>query len=285
MDSWEFGAGLHGGQGLHGQKIEPAEARAAVLLVHGYGEHAGRYAHVVDALVAAGLSVFTYDQRGHGRSPGKRALFLLSDLVEDHIAARAWLRRERAALPVFALGHSLGGLVTATSVARDPRGLTGVVLSSPALMVGHTEPAWRRGMSRALSRIAPEVVVGRVEDGVLSRDPQTDVRFKSDELNYQGRVKARTAYEMMAGGEALWPRLPRWRLPTLVIHGDGDRLITVEGSRRFVREIASEDRELWEVAGGYHELFNDLDNHVAVAKVADWIVAHAGGGASSKTGS
>ncbi|WP_045234153.1 alpha/beta hydrolase [Deinococcus pimensis] len=276
MDSWDFGAGLHG------LRVEPSGARAAVLLVHGYGEHSGRYAHVVDALAREGLAVFTYDHRGHGRSGGPRALLRLSELVDDHVTARAWLRRERPDLAVFALGHSLGGLVTATSVLRDPRGLAGVVLSSPALMVGHTEPAWRKRLARVLSGVLPGALVGRVEDGVLSRDPRSDEVFRADALNYSGPVKARSAYEMMAGGEAVLARLGSWRLPTLVIHGDADRLITIEGSRRFVAGITSEDRELWESPGGYHELFNDLEQEAAIRKVTDWISARVPAPASAR---
>lgn len=264
MDNWDFGLPLAG------YAAEVERPRGAVLLLHGYGEHVGRYAHVVEALNAANVSVYSYDQRGHGASQGPRALFRVNDLVRDHLAAREWLR-SNLKVPLFALGHSLGGLVTALSVARDPRGLAGVVLSSPALIVGEGEPAMVRRLSGVMSVVAPSLAIGAVKDGVLSRREEVNAAFGTDPLNYQGRVKARSGHEMMRGGDGLWPRLSDWTLPTLIIHGDADRLITVEGSRRFAREIASSDKELWEVAGGYHELFNDLESERAVEKVAGWI--------------
>ena len=264
MDSWDFGLPLAGYAAPAGRP------RGAVLLLHGYGEHVGRYAHVIAALGAAGVSVYSYDQRGHGQSDGARALFLVGDLVKDHLAAREWLR-QHLKVPLFAVGHSLGGLVTALSAARDSRGLSGVVLSSPALIVGQDESALVRRLSGILSTVAPSLAVGAVKEGVLSRRDEVGAAFKSDPLNYQGRVKARSGHEMMRGGALLWPRLAAWTLPTLVIHGDADRLITVEGSRRFAREIVSADKELWEVPGGYHELFNDLESERAVEKVVGWI--------------
>ncbi len=267
MDSWSFR------DTVVGYRVEAPSPRGAVLLLHGYAEHVGRYTHVIEALVGEGLSVYAYDQRGHGRSGGPRALVRLSELVDDHLAAREWLRRELAGLPVFALGHSMGGLVTASSVLRDPRGLRGVVLSSPALMVGQDKPVWLRRAARVLARIAPTVVVDRRLDGLLSRDPQIDARWKQDPLCYQGHNRARTGYELMAGGLAIWSNLSRWSLPTLVVHGDADRLITIEGSRRFVHEIGSTDKELWEAPGGYHELFNDLESEAAVIRVRDWVTA------------
>jgi len=271
MESWEFG------RPVAGYRAEVSGARAVVLLVHGYGEHAGRYAHVIDALGAAGFSVFTYDQRGHGRSTGPRALFRMHDLTEDHLAAREWLRQRFPHLPVFALGHSMGGLVTALSVLRDARSLTGVILSSPALMVGHDHPPAMKVAARVLSRVAPSMQVSAVEDGVLSRREEIGAAFKSDELCYNGRVKALSGFEMMRGGAEVWGRLGRWHLPTLVIHGDDDRLITIEGSRRFVRDVPATDKELWEAPGGYHELFNDLDSEKAIRKVTDWLAARVDG--------
>ncbi|WP_157448929.1 alpha/beta hydrolase [Deinococcus peraridilitoris] len=267
MDHWDFGRSLAG----YGSVVPGA--RAQVLLVHGYAEHVGRYTHLIEALVRANFSVYAFDQRGHGRSPGPRALLRLRDLTDDHLAARAWLRQHAPEVPTFAVGHSVGGLVTALSLARDPRGLRGVVLSSPALVVGQEEPAAKRAALRLLSRVAPRTPVSVVAKGILSRDPEIDRAFEADTLCYSGRVQARSAYEMMTGADALWGKLGNWTLPTLVIHGDADRLITIEGSRRFVRNIASQDRELWEAPGGYHELFNDLDSQLALDKVTGWLAA------------
>ncbi|PYE52964.1 alpha/beta hydrolase [Deinococcus yavapaiensis] len=267
VESWTFGRELKGFRKL------ARDERGAVLLLHGYGEHAGRYGHVVEALADAGFSVYAYDQRGHGQSSGPRALVRMADLAEDHLAAREWLRAH-VKTPVFALGHSMGGLVTAMSVVRDSRGLAGVILSSPALVTGQDAPPLVRRLAPLIALVAPSFPASVIEKGVLSRQAQVQEAFDADPLCYTGKVKARTGAEMMTAGHALWSQLDRWSLPTLVIHGDADRLITVEGSRRFLREVKSADVQYWEVAGGYHELFNDEGADEAIAKVTSWLNGH-----------
>ncbi|KEF35216.1 MULTISPECIES: alpha/beta hydrolase [Deinococcus] len=264
---WETGAPV---AGYHWPAAAP---RAAVLLTHGLGEYAGRYVErygrLIPRLTEEGYSVYAYDLRGHGASAGRRAVVDARLLVEDHLLARETLRGQP--LPVYAFGHSLGGLVTAASVSRDPRGLSGVILSSPALLVGEDEPRWLRAAAPLLARLAPHAGAAVLDSAGLSRLPEEATAYRADPQIYQGKVPALTAASMLSLSRELWAHYGRWRLPTLVLHGDADRLTDVRGTQRFMEAVASPDKTLHLVRGGYHELLNDEGRDEALGWILGWL--------------
>ena len=263
-----------GGPALHGVQFPAHSERGAVLLCHGYAEHYGRYGRLIQAMNGAGLSVYTYDQRGHGQSPGVRAVVDLNHLVEDHLKARAAL--SHLSVPVFAFGHSMGGLITAASAMRDPRGLAGVILSSPALLVGEDEPALLKALSGVLGKLLPRLPVTTLASGGLSRIAEEVSAYDNDPLVYRGKVPALTAATMLRLSGALMAGLPSWRLPTLLLHGSADTVTDIRGSRRFAAEAGSAQTprpavEYVEVEGGYHELYNDTVQAEVTAKTLSWL--------------
>jgi acylglycerol lipase len=247
------------------------QPRANILLTHGFGEYSARYHRLIGELNRAGHSVYTYDHRGHGESEGPRAVNDVAVLVHDHIALRESLRA--LPLPLFAFGHSLGGLVTAASYLQDPRGVAGVVLSSPALLVGVNEPGWMKAVGRVLSRVAPGLPLTVLPTGGLSRVAEEVTAYEQDPQMYHGKVPVQTAISMLKVSEGLWAKVPGWTLPTLIVHGDADKLTDVNGSRRFAKEIASSDKTYIEVPGGYHELFNDTVREEVTGKLVEWLGA------------
>lgn len=257
--------------------VWPAPApRAAVLLAHGFGEYAHRYVdryhRLIPTLVEAGYTVHAYDHRSHGRSGGRPAVADMRQLVEDHLAAREALRAQP--LPVFALGHSMGGLVTAASATRDPRGLSGVILSSPALLVGENEPRWLRVLAPVIARVAPGLNTTELGTSGLSRLTDEVAAYEADTVMYHGSVPALTAASMLTLSAALWPTYARWTLPTLTIHGTADRITDPRGSERFHAAIASGDKTLRTFEGGYHELLNDEPREEARQILIDWLRDH-----------
>lgn len=250
----------------------PAERPIAnILLAHGFGEYSARYHRLIGAMNGAGYSVYTYDQRGHGQSGGTRAVNDVAVLVQDHLALRECLRG--LDLPLFAFGHSLGGLITAASYLQDPRGAAGVILSSPALLIGVNEPGWLKAVGRVLARVAPGLPLTELPTAGLSRVAEEVSAYATDPQMYHGKVPVLTAISMLKVSESLWAKVPTWKLPTLMVHGDADRLTDVNGSRRFDAEIASQDKTYIEVAGGYHELFNDTVRDEVTGKLIEWLRA------------
>lgn len=256
-----------------------ATPRGTVLLSHGVGEYAGRYVEryhaLIPTLVQAGFSVYSFDQRGHGTSAGRRAVVDMAVLVEDHLKAREALRGVPGSL--FLFGHSMGGLVTAASAARDPRGVAGVVLSSPALLVGEHEPALVKRLAPLLARVAPGLPVTDLGTGRLSRLADEVAAYEADTVMYHGRVPALTGASMLTLSASLWPRYAQWTLPTLVLHGTADRITDPRGSQRFTDTIRSADKTLVLEDGGYHELLNDECRGRVRGVIVDWLQSHAAG--------
>lgn len=261
------------GTGVAGYAWHAPEPRAVLLLQHGFGEYAqrfvDRYSRLIPHLLNAGVSVYAFDMRGHGRSPGRRAVTDLGRAVEEHLAARRRLREYP--LPVFVLGHSLGGLVTAASVARDQSGLSGVLLSSPFLR--KQVPTWKRLLVKVLAAVGPTLLAPEkpAELSGLSRIPEELEFVEKDPLIYRGRAPmllAATALKLLEDNPSLYPQ---WRVPTLVLHGTADTYTDPEGSREFFRAITSEDKTLHIVEGGYHELLNDTDRDETLRVVLTWL--------------
>jgi alpha-beta hydrolase superfamily lysophospholipase len=261
------------GRGVAGYVWHAPEPRAVLLLQHGFGEYAQRfverYSKLIPHLLNAGVSVYAFDMRGHGRSPGGRAVTDLGRAVDDHLAARRRLRDYP--LPAFALGHSLGGLVTAASVARDQSGLSGVVLSSPFLR--KEVPTWKRLLVNVLAGVGPTLLAPEApaELSGLSRIREELAFAENDPLLYRGRAPmllAATALRLLEDNPRLYPV---WRVPTLVLHGTADTYTDPEGSREFFKAIASEDKTLHIVEGGYHELLNDTDRDETLRVLRTWL--------------
>ena len=242
-----------------------------LLLQHGFGEYAQRYVErhgaLVPHLLRLGVSVRAFDLWGHGGSPGRRALTDVERCVDDHLAARRRLAAQP--LPVFLMGHSLGGIVTATSVVRDGSGVAGVILSSPALLVSTN--ALTRVFARLVSGAAPALPVRFLPPTGISRVPEQVRAFVSDPLVYHGGMPARLAASIVFASRDNWAHYPRWRVPTLAFHGTADTFTEPEGSRRFIDAISSTDKALHVVDGGYHELLNDLGAEEARRVVLTWL--------------
>jgi acylglycerol lipase len=259
------------GRGVHGYAWDAPEPRAVLLLQHGFGEYAERYveryARLIPHLLDLGITVHGFDLEGHGRSPGRRALTDMDRAVADHLAARRKLAAQR--LPVFLLGHSLGGIVTATSVVRDPAGVHGVVLSSPALLVS-VNPL-TRALARIAAVVAPALPARKLPPAGRSRLGSELAFAAGDPMIYQGAMPAKLAASILFTSRANWGSYGRWTAPTLVIHGSDDTFTEPEGSRRFIEAIGSSDKTLEVVEGGYHELLNDVDADQTLRIVLEWL--------------
>ncbi|GAA5504144.1 monoacylglycerol lipase [Deinococcus xinjiangensis] len=260
---------------VKGYVWEAQNPRAAVLLMHGFGEYAHRYIEkyhrLIPALLESGFTVYAYDQRGHGASAGKRAVADMNVLAADHLKARAALREQP--LPLFLFGHSMGGLISAASAARDPSGISGVILSSPALLVGAKESAAIKKVAPLLAKVAPALAVTGLPTTHLSRNAAEVAAYEADPQIYHGKVPALSASSMLDLSARLWAQYPNWQLPTLIFHGSADQVTDPSGSRRFAQTIPAADKTHIEFAGGYHELLNDKPSAEVLELILEWLRA------------
>ncbi len=260
---------------FYGQCWAPeAEPRAAVCLVHGLGEHTGRYAHVAQALAAEGFGLIGFDLRGHGKTPGTRGHAPSYDALMDDItqlldeAAKRYPGR-----PQFLYGHSLGGnLVLNYGLRRKPQ-VKGVVATSPALRLPKAPPALQLALGKVMYGLVPSFTMANGLDRTgLSRDPEVVRRYNADPLVHD-RISARLALDMLAAGEWAIEHAGEWTLPLLLVHGTADRITWHEGTRAFADQVKGDcTLKLWE--GFYHETHNEPEKAQVLGLMIDWLQAH-----------
>lgn len=246
--------------------------RGVVVLAHGYAEHARRYDHVAQRFGEAGLVVYALDHRGHGRSGGKRVYLRdISEYTADFHHLVTIAAGEFADLPRIVLGHSMGGGVVFAYGVEHPDDYAAMVLSGPAVYAQSAVKPWLVTVAKVLGRIAPGVPVEQLDADAVSRDPQVVAAYKADPLVYQGKLPAGIARGLFTVGETMPQRAAALTAPLLVVHGDMDRLIPVEGSHRLVECVGSTDVHLKVYPGLYHEVFNEPERALVLDDVTSWI--------------
>lgn len=259
----------------------PTPPRAALALVHGLAEHAGRYAALAARLNAAGIDVYAIDLRGHGRAPGRRAWVARFDEYlddADALLAHASAQCATQHTPLFLMGHSMGGAIAALyAVERLPQTrvpLAGLLLSSAALAPGRDVPAWMIAASRVVSAIWPRFPAMKIDAGLLARDGAVVEANRADPLVHHGAIPARTGAQLLEAMKRIEAGRADLRVPVLIWHGTGDKLTEPEGSRAFGANVGSPDRTLTLYEGSYHETLNDLDRERVIGAMIDWIERH-----------
>jgi alpha-beta hydrolase superfamily lysophospholipase len=241
------------------------DAVRLVVLVHGYGEHMGRYEHVAQALVARGSEVVGPDHVGHGRSAGERALVEDFESVVDDL--RAVVQDACGDLPVVMVGHSMGGLIATRYAQRHRDDLAGLVLTGPAIGLGPVIEGWLA---------EPELPSDPIDVAVLSRDPAVGEAYAADPLVYHGAWKRPTLEAFMAADAAIAAGPGFGDLPLLYVHGAEDELVPVALARPVVERLAGPDSELHVLEGARHEVFNELGKEQTIEMVAGFAERVAG---------
>lgn len=255
----------------------PPEPERVLLVVHGFGEHSGRYEDLARWFARRGFAVHAYDQRGHGRSPGPRGHVDRFDrLLDDLGRLRDAVSGDHPGLPLALVGHSMGGLVgTAFVCARQPD-IDCLVVSGPALALSPDVSPMRLRLARWLRRVWPRLALeAGLDVEALSRDPEVVRRYVEDPLVH-GRISAAFAAGMMDAQDAVGRSAERVHVPMLLLHGESDALCPVEGSRSFHRALPH-DR----VAGSRlvtypelrHEIFNEPERETVYRDLLDWLDA------------
>jgi alpha-beta hydrolase superfamily lysophospholipase len=264
------------GLALYLQEWPLAEARGTVQIVHGLGEHIGRYGWLAGQLNAAGWRVVGHDQRGHGRSEGRRGAIadgasLLADLAQV-------LDAVRRPGPHVLLGHSMGGLVAARFVAealaprpaRWSRAVSGLVLSSPAPDPGMNGA--QKALLAVLGWLAPGLAVGNgLKPAWLSHDAAVVQAYVDDRLNHD-RVTPRLVQFIVDGGACVQRRAAQWTTPTLLLWAGADRCVAPAGSAAFAAAAPQAVLTAERFAGLFHEIFNEPERDDVFSHVARWLV-------------
>ncbi len=248
-----------------------AALRGVVVLVHGLGEHAGRYDHVARRLNGWGFAVRGYDHYGHGESNGRRGALptptrLVEDLADIIEATRA---RAGRGVPVIVLGHSMGGLVAAYLVALGQVQVEGLVLSSPALDPGLN--TLQKFLVATVPRIAPQLTVGNgVNPNLISHDPAVVAAYKADPRVHD-RICGRLARFIADNGPMVVRHAPHWTVPTLLMYAGADRVVDPAGSRAFAAAAPQPLVTTQCFDDMFHEIFNEVENAQVFQRLRRWL--------------
>ena len=264
----------HDGIPLHSELHLHSHHKGIVVLLHGYAEHCGRYQHVVKHMNAHGLSVYAFDQRSHGKSPGARGLIpsidsWINDL--DMMMDRVLVRE--AGKPVFIMGHNIGALTAALYYVERRPDIAGLILSAVPLKPEISPIA--HSLTRMAAKVFPMFPIAHTNSpDMLSHDLSVRDAFIKDPLCYHGKILAKTRYECIRATDRLHGQLSRVDCPVLVMHGTADRCVSSECSRILHENAMTNDKTFYRYDGFYHEIFNEIGRERVLGDLSFWIDDH-----------
>lgn len=250
--------------------------KAVVGFVHGMGEHMGRYAHVAEMLNEAGYAVIGFDQRGHGRTEGKRGHAPTYEALLEGVG----LLLEEAAdryqgLPVFLLAHSMGGNVALNYMLREQPGIKGAIVIGPWLKLAFKPPSLQVVLGRIIERIYPKYTNNRpMKAANLTTDPVMIARYLNDPLGH-GQITAKFFFSMLRAGRWAIDNAAKLSVPTLIMHATEDRVTSPAASRQFAEQAGSICE--WTGWDGFqHELLNEIRREEVFEVIRDWLADRLG---------
>lgn len=261
------------------QWLPEDEPKAVLLLVHGLAEHSGRYMNVVNHFVPLGYAVYGIDHIGHGNSNGDRVYV---ERFQDYITLlntyvqmiHDWQREK----PLFAIGHSMGGLIVASYLLEYPHEFAGAVLSGPGVKVPDNISRAVIFMGRILSRIFPKAGILQLNSKGVSRDPAVVDAYVKDPKVYTGKITARLGAEMLKAMQHVTDKAPQIKLPLTILQGSDDILVDPGGAQLLYDSVSSEDKSIKIYQGFYHEVFNEPEHKMVLNDVQKWLETHLGAG-------
>jgi alpha-beta hydrolase superfamily lysophospholipase len=261
------------GASLYWQQWSPDDdPKAIIVLVHGYAEHSGRYQYFAKHCVARGYAVFALDHWGHGKSDGTPGFVpdfsVFRDGV-DQLIAQA--KQDFPDLPVMLVGHSMGGLISASYLLAGQDKIAACVLSGPAIKAAEEPSGVLKAISGFLSRFFPKLGVLALDSNGVSRDPKVVADYLADPLVYNGKMGARLAAEMLGNMTSVQENAGQISLPMLLLHGGKDSLAGVEGSEFLDQHISSSEKQLKIYPELFHEIFNEPEKDLVLNDMTDWL--------------
>lgn len=235
--------------------LPESEPKAVLLIVHGLAEHSGRYRNVVDHFVPLGYAVYGIDHFGHGKSDGERVYVERFDDYTNTLKVYFDMIREwQPDKPIFLVGHSMGGLISAVYLLDHQAELAGAVLSGPAVKIpNHVTPAMLF-VGKMLSALIPRFGLLALSADGVSRDPLVVKAYVSDPLVHTGKTTARLAAEMLKAMQTISGQAAKITLPIMIVQGSADKLIDPAGAQMLYDAVSSADKEIRIYDGLYHEV-------------------------------
>ena len=260
-----------GGVNLYGKSYLPENApKAIVCLVHGFGEHMGRYMHVIEKFVLNDIGQYAFDLRGHGKSEGKRGHGSLQKMLNDVQELVILARRDFNDLPIFLFGHSMGGNLVANYLIRMISSeISGAIISSPWFELAFKEPPIQIFLGKIINNTFPSITF---PDGLkpeeLAHDQEVGIAYANDPL-VQDKISARLFFDIKNGGKFAIDKANLIEIPLLVTHGEDDPITSKVASGEFAERSINSEYKIWK--GSKHESHNDVHKEEVIDYYVRWV--------------
>lgn len=260
-------------QKIFTQSWEPAsEMEAAVIFIHGYAEHSGRYQHLAPFFNSRNIGLFAIDLAGHGKSEGNRADISKFDYYVDDLSVFVENVEDRLLLkPVYLMGNSMGASIAIQYAAQHRFELSGLIVTAPPLKTFSTIPKVIQDMAKYVSAVAATVPIISMDPVLLSRDEETIKNYNEDPLVYHGRIRARMAQYMVESGKKSLSVANKLILPVWSGHGTQDRIAHPDGTRLLIDAVKSDVKEYRYYEGLYHDILHEPEQNQVIFDILRWI--------------
>jgi alpha-beta hydrolase superfamily lysophospholipase len=274
METFEWNWKTSDGLQMYSKGWTPkGKPKGTICLVHGHGEHIGRYEHVAAALTEQGYALLGFDLRGHGKSAGPRGHTPSYEALMDDIAVFfSQIEARYPGLPRFSYGHSLGGNLVLNYALRRKPALRGVIATGSWLKLAFDPPASKVSLGKMMNNIFPSFTQSSgLETAALSHDPAVVKAYENDPLVHD-KISARMFISTYDSGLWALEHAFEFPLPLLLMHGTADRLTSAEASRQFGEAGGKQvTLKLWD--GWYHEIHNEPEKVQVFKVITDWLAA------------
>jgi acylglycerol lipase len=255
--------------------LPEGKVKAVLLVVHGLGEHSGRYMNVVNHFVPLGYAVYGFDHIGHGKSGGVREFVeRFEDYTDTLTIYYSMVKGWQPGRPIFLLGHSMGGLIAPYYLIDHQADFQGAVISAPAIKVSGNISPVTITLGKVLSVLLPKMGILPVDPNTVSRDPEVVKAYAGDPLVFHGKTPARLAAEMLKAMLRVSAEAGKITLPFIALQGSDDKLVDPGAAQMLYDKAGSKDKTLKIYQGFYHEVFNEPERARVLKDVETWLAKH-----------
>uniref|UniRef100_V9KKM2 Monoglyceride lipase n=1 Tax=Callorhinchus milii TaxID=7868 RepID=V9KKM2_CALMI len=250
--------------------------RALVMIMHGAGEHSGRYNELAELIMNESIFVFAHDHVGHGQSEGNRMVISNFQVyIRDCLQHIDHMKEKYPGLNIFLIGHSMGGAIAILTANERPNDFAGVMLIAPLITLQpETSTPTKVFLARLLNYVLPNIGLGSIDPNFISRSEEEVKNYINDPLNYHGSVKVSFAVQLLNTVARIEEILPKITWPFLLLHGEADKLCDINGSYHMYDTAPSKDRTLKVYTSAYHVLHKELPQVTSevFTEIQKWIV-------------
>lgn len=249
--------------------------KANIIIVHGLGEHSGRYAQTAATLNIAGFNVYGYDHRGHGKSEGARAYIRdFHDYLKDLYDVIAYVKKDSPNIKNYILGHSMGGFIAALFGITTKNEIDGMILSAALTQSVRQTAGGMRSLVKMMGRISPKFSLGNDLGKIVSKDPNVTKAYMEDMLNCKKITMGLYNQFLIKGIDFVKAHANEFQYPVLILHGENDLIIDYSASKIFYENISSQDKTLKTYPGLYHEIMNEPEKETVMHDIIAWLNDH-----------